>query len=72
MVKSEGKEALTAAGLRHITALTDPQIRGLLGQGILQLSLFSEQVCEVQAACVISCVRIRLRPSASSIAGKIS
>jgi transposase len=36
--------------LRYITALTDPQIRGLLGQGILQLSLFSEQVCEVQAA----------------------
>jgi transposase len=48
MVKSKGKEALTAAGLRYITALTDPQIRGLLGQGILQLSLFSEQVCEVQ------------------------
>jgi hypothetical protein len=36
MVKSKGKEALTAAGLRYITALTDPQIRGLLGQGILQ------------------------------------
>ena len=49
MVKSKGKEALTAAGLRYITALTDPQIRRLLGQGILQLSLFSEQVCEVQA-----------------------
>ena len=49
MVKSKGKEALTAAGLRYITALTDPQSRGLLGQGILQLSLFSEQVCEVQA-----------------------
>src|SRR5208337_4965961 len=50
MVKSQGKQALTAAGLRYITALTDPQIRGLLGQGVLQLSLFSEQVCEVQAA----------------------
>jgi len=49
MVKSKGKEALTAAGLRYITALTDPQIRGLLGQGVLQLSLFVEQVCEVQA-----------------------
>jgi len=31
MVKRKGKEALTAAGLRYITALTDPQIRGLLG-----------------------------------------
>ena len=48
MVKSKGKQALTAAGLRYITALTDPQIRRLLAQGTLQLSLFSEQVCEVQ------------------------
>jgi len=48
MVKSKGKEALRAAGLRYITALTDPQIRRLLSQGTLQLSLFSEQVCEVE------------------------
>jgi len=48
MVKSKGKEALGGAGLRYITALTDPQIRRLLGQGTLQLSLFSEQVCEVE------------------------
>ena len=33
MVKSQGKQALSAAGLRYITALTDPQIRRLLGQG---------------------------------------
>jgi len=50
MVKSQGKQALSAAGLRYITALTDPQIRRLLSQGTLQLSLFSEQVCEVEAA----------------------
>jgi len=49
MVKSKGKQALNGAGLRYITALTDPQIRRLLGQGSLQLSLFSEQVCEVEA-----------------------
>jgi len=49
MVKSKGKQALTGAGLRYITALTDPQIRRL-AQGTLQLSLFSEQVCEVQGA----------------------
>ncbi|MGH9469943.1 MAG: IS1634 family transposase [Terriglobia bacterium] len=49
MVKSKGKEALKAAGLRYITALADPQIRRLLSQGTLQLSLFSEQVCEVEA-----------------------
>ncbi len=49
MVKSKGKEALSDAGLRYITALTDPQIRRLLGQGTLQLNPFSEQVCEVEA-----------------------
>src|SRR5207248_11687661 len=31
MVKSKGKQALAQAGPRYITALTDPQIRGLLG-----------------------------------------
>jgi len=49
MVKSKGKEALTEAGLRYISALTDPQIRRLLGEGTLQMGLFSEQVCEVEA-----------------------
>jgi transposase len=39
---------LSAAGLRYITALTDPQIRRLLGEGALQLSLFSETVAEVE------------------------
>jgi len=48
MVKSKGKQALEQAKLRYITALTDPQIRGLLKRGILQLELFSEQLCEVQ------------------------
>ena len=49
MVKSAGKQALSAEGLRYITALTDPQIRRLLGQGTLQLSLFAETVSEVEA-----------------------
>jgi transposase len=49
MVKSKGKQALQDAGLRYITALTDPQIRRLLAEGTLQLSLFSEQVCEAEA-----------------------
>jgi transposase len=48
MVKSKGKQALQEAGLRYITALTDPQIRRLLSEGILQMNLFSEQVCEVE------------------------
>jgi hypothetical protein len=49
MVKSKGKQALGEAGLRYITALTDPQIRRRLKDGTLQLELFSEQVCEVEA-----------------------
>jgi transposase len=48
MVKSKGKQALEQAQLRYITALTDPQIRGLLKRGILQLELFSERLCEVE------------------------
>ena len=49
MVKSKGKQALREAGLRYITALTDPQIRRLLAEGTLQMNLFSETVCEVEA-----------------------
>jgi len=49
MVKSKGKQALKDAGLRYITALTDPQIRRLLAEGTLQLRLFDEKVCEVEA-----------------------
>jgi hypothetical protein len=49
MVKSKGKQALHAEGLRYIGALTDPQIRKLLSTGTLQMSLFAEQVCEVEA-----------------------
>jgi transposase len=49
MVKSKGKQALEEAGLRYISALTDPQIRKLLSTGTLQMSLFAEQVCEVAA-----------------------
>jgi transposase len=49
MVKSKGKQALQEAGLRYISALTDPQVRRLLAEGTLQLSLFSEDVCEVEA-----------------------
>ena len=49
MVKSAGKQALGEVGLRYISALTDPQIRKLLAGGILQMELFAEQGCEVDA-----------------------
>jgi transposase len=49
LVKAKGKAALSAAGLRYLTALSDPQVRRLLKRDVLQLELFAEQVCEVQA-----------------------
>jgi hypothetical protein len=52
MVKSKSIKALNQAGLRYITALTDPQIRSLLGDKVLQMDLFSEQVCEVESQAV--------------------
>jgi transposase len=48
MVKSKGKQELNKHGLHYITALTDPEIRRLLGEGVLQLELFSEQICEAE------------------------
>ena len=48
MVKSKGIQALQDANLRYITALTDPQIRTLLTKKVLQLNLFSEEICEVE------------------------
>jgi hypothetical protein len=50
MVKSAGKQALAEAGLHYISALTEPQIRELLAGKTLQMELFAEQVCEVEAA----------------------
>jgi hypothetical protein len=49
MVQAKGKAALTAAGIRYLTALSDPQVRRLLKRDVLQLELFAEQVCGVQA-----------------------
>jgi transposase len=49
MLKTFGKQALAEVGLRYITALTDPQIRKMLTEGTLQMGLFEEQICEVEA-----------------------
>ncbi len=50
MIKRMGKAALGEAQFRYVTALTDPQIRALLKQGILQMELFEEQPVEVDYA----------------------
>ncbi len=47
MIKAQGKERLNQAHLKYITALTDPQIRKLIKQDVLQPDLFDEHVVEV-------------------------
>ncbi len=49
MIKRMGKQALGEAGFRYVTALTDPQVRGLLKQAVLTLELFDDQPVEVEA-----------------------
>jgi transposase len=49
MIKTPGKQALTEVGWRYITALSQPEIRNLLRRDVLQLGLFDEQVCQVEA-----------------------
>jgi transposase len=49
IVKATGKAALTAERIRYLTALSEPQVRRLLKRNVLQLALFDEQVCAVQA-----------------------
>jgi len=47
MVKAKGKEALSDAGFRYLTALTDPQVRKRIQQDIIQTSLFDTNLHEV-------------------------
>ncbi len=48
MIKSGQIEELAKVGFHFITALTKPQIEALLGQGVLQMDLFDDEVCEVR------------------------
>ena len=48
LIKSHQMEDLAQAGFYYITALTKPQVERLLKDQILQLALFTAQVCEVE------------------------
>lgn len=48
MIKTAQLSALEAVGFHYITALTKPQIERLMKSGVIQLELFSEQLCEVE------------------------
>ena len=48
MIKSDEIEELNKAGFHYITAITKPQIRKLVKDGVLQMSLFDRQLAEVE------------------------
>ena len=48
MIKSAQMEALSQEKFHYITAIAKPQIQTLLKQGVLQMELFDEDVCEVE------------------------
>lgn len=47
MIKAPQMEDLLSHGFHYITAITKPQIESLLADGVLQMSLFDEQLTEV-------------------------
>jgi len=48
MIKSDQIEDLNKAKFHYITAITKPQIRKLLQTGVLQMTLFDQQLAEVE------------------------
>ena len=48
MIKSGEIEDLKTAGFHYITSITKSQIKTLLIKGVFQLSLFDEDLCEVE------------------------
>jgi transposase len=47
MIKSAQIDALPE-GFHYITAITKPQIRTLITQGLIQMGLFDEKICEIE------------------------
>jgi len=46
MLKQTETELLNRQAFHYITAITKPQIMKLLRQGVFQMELFAEKVCE--------------------------
>ena len=75
MIKSGQVEDLAAVGFHYITAITKPQIRALLQNGVLQLGLFDQELCEVQHENVRYVLRrnpVRAEEMAASRARKLA
>jgi hypothetical protein len=48
MIKSGQIEELAKTGFHYITAITKPQIKSMIKNGVFQLGLFDEKICEVE------------------------
>jgi hypothetical protein len=75
MIKSAQIKDLAAAGFHYITAITKPQIKSMLKEGVFQLGLFDDQLCEVAHNGVRYILRRnpqRAREVAESRASKLS
>jgi len=48
MIKSGQIEQLSREGFHYITAITKPQIEALAANGVIQMEMFEEQLCEVE------------------------
>ena len=48
MIKSGQIEDLNSAVFHYITAITEPEIKTLLKQNVIQMELFTEKLCEVE------------------------
>ena len=48
MIKNQQVEDLAEYGFHYITAITKPQIESLIHQGVLQMSLFDQQLAEIK------------------------
>lgn len=48
MVKNQQIEDLTEQGFHYITAITKPQIESLIDRGVIQMTLFDQQLAEIK------------------------
>jgi hypothetical protein len=75
MIKSAQIKDLAATGFHYITAITKPQIKSMLKEGVFQLGLFDDNLCEVAHNGVRYILRRnpqRAREMAESRASKLS
>jgi hypothetical protein len=75
MIKSGHVEDLAQAGFHYITAITKPQINTLLEAGVIQMGLFSDELCQIEQEGVRYVLRrnpIRADQLAASRADKLA